>query len=82
MTSSTLFPISLLKTDNSNDRMTSRVTNKELKLQLDEINQKLNALLVREEPATKAEQKALREGKKEFAQGKFVTWESLRTRIK
>ena len=75
-------PIGLLKITNPNQSMTSTIQLlKKLESRIDQMDYKLTALLVREEPATKSELKAIREGKKEFDQGKFVTWKNLRTRI-
>ena len=54
---------------------------KQIYSKLDEIDQKLSALLIKEEPATKEELKAIKESEKEFAQGKFKAWKEIKKSV-
>ncbi|MDO8624757.1 MAG: hypothetical protein Q7R47_01640 [Candidatus Diapherotrites archaeon] len=56
----------------------SQTTLKQVYSKLQDIDQKVSALLVKEEKTTKAEQKAIRVGKNEFAQGQFKSWERVK----
>ena len=51
---------------------------KQIYSKLNEIDQKVNSLLVKEEKPTKSELKAIRAGKKQFAQRKFRAWEEIK----
>jgi hypothetical protein len=53
-------------------------TLKQIYSKLSEIDQKVNSLLVKEEKPTKNELKAIRTGKKQFAQGKFRSWDEIK----
>lgn len=55
---------------------------KEIYSKLSDIDQKVSALLVKEEKPSKEELRAIRAGKKEFAQGKFRSWEKIKTQTK
>ncbi len=49
---------------------------------LDLLETRFNALFVKEEPATKSELRAIRAGKREFAQGKRVSLDEILTKSK
>lgn len=48
---------------------------------LNEIDQKVSALLIKEESASKEELKAIKEAEKEFAQGKFRAWKEIKKSV-
>lgn len=54
----------------------AQATLKQIYSKLSEIDQKVSALLVKEEKPTKEELKAIRAGRKQFAEGKFKTWDA------
>lgn len=53
---------------------------KEIYSKLSDIDQKVSALLVKEEKPSKEELRAIQAGKKELAQGKFRSWKKIRIR--
>ena len=53
---------------------------KEIYSKLTDIDQKVSALLVKEEMPSKEESKTIQAGKKEFAQGKFRSWTKIKAR--
>ena len=55
---------------------------KQIQKKLDDIDMKVSALLVREEPATSDEINAIRRGEREFAQGKFKSWDEIKSHKK
>ncbi len=62
--------------------MTDSVVLKAIQNQLEAMDTKLNALLVKEEPPTKEELRAMKRGHKEIAEGKLVSWETVKARNK
>jgi len=59
----------------------AEATLKQIYSKLNEIDQKVNSLLVKEEKPTKSELKAIRAGKKQFAQGTFRSWDEIKKTI-
>ena len=53
---------------------------KAIQTRLEAMDTKLNALLVKEEAPTKGELRAMKRGHKEIAEGKVVSWASIKTR--
>lgn len=51
---------------------------KQIYLKLNEIDQKVNSLLVKEEKPTKSELRAIKAGERQFAQGKFRSWDEIK----
>ena len=60
----------------------AQVLLKQIYTKLNELDRKVSALLVKEEPATKDELLAIRRGEKEFAQGKFKSLSQLKAKYK
>lgn len=55
---------------------------KQIQKKLDLLDLKVTALLVREEPATPDESRAIRRSEKEFAQGKYKSWDDIKAHKK
>lgn len=60
--------------------MTDTAVLKAIQTQLVAMDTKLNVLLVKEEAPTKSELRAMKRGHKEIAEGKVVSWESVKAR--
>ncbi|MCR4369100.1 MAG: hypothetical protein NUV67_04305 [archaeon] len=56
----------------------TETTLKQIYSKLNEIDQKVNSLLVKEEKPTKGEMKAIKAGEKQFSQGKFRSWDEIK----
>ena len=57
-------------------------TLKQISKKLDEINTKVSALLVKEEKPTLEEKRAIKAGEKEFKEGKFKSWRTVKAQMK
>lgn len=55
---------------------------KELNQSIKEMTMRLDAFLVKEEEPTKEELRAIRIGKREIAEGKLVSWEEVKKKLK
>ena len=62
--------------------MSEQAALKQIQMKLDEMDLKLNAILVKEEPPTKQELKAMKRGHIEIKEGKLVSWESVKKELK
>jgi len=49
---------------------------------LNDIDQKVSALLLKEEKPTAEELRSIKSGKKEFSQGKFKSWKQIKSQSK
>lgn len=58
-----------------------QATLKQIYSKLNEIDQKVSALLIKEEKPAKDELRAIRAGEKQFAEGKFRAWSEIRRTI-
>ncbi|MBI4044248.1 MAG: hypothetical protein HY392_00900 [Candidatus Diapherotrites archaeon] len=56
-------------------------TLKQIYSRLNDIDQKVSALLVKEERPTKEELSAIRIGRKQFAEGKFKSWQEIKSTL-
>ena len=76
------------KTKNNENRinyMNDKVISAETQLilvKLDELNMKMNALLIGEEIPTPAERRAAEVGKREFREGKTIPWEEVKKKLR
>jgi len=48
---------------------------------LNELDQKVSALLVKEEKATEEEARAIRAGKRQFARGEYRSWKKIKAEL-
>lgn len=56
-------------------------TLKQIYSKLNEIDQKVSALLVKEEKPTKEELSSIRVGRRQFAEGKFRSWREIKSML-
>ena len=59
----------------------TEATLKQIYSKLNELDKKVSALLVKEEKPTKEELKEIKSGKKQFAEGKSKSWQSVKHSI-
>ena len=59
----------------------AETTLKQIYSKLNELDKKVSALLVKEEKPAKEELKSIKAGKKQFAQGKFKSWQAVKQSI-
>lgn len=55
---------------------------KQISTKLEEFNQKVNSLLVKQRAPTKAELKVIREGEEQISKGQYITLEELKRKVK
>ncbi len=55
---------------------------KQIYAKLSELDHKVSALLVKEERPSEEEHKAIRAGLKEFSEGKYDSWETVKAKLK
>ena len=60
----------------------SKTTLEQLSVKLNDLDQKVNSLLVKQVVPTKAELKAIRESQEQIAKGQYITLEDLKRKMK